>query len=439
MHVNFLTATATEIAHAVARRDTTAEKVARAFIARVEELEPYVHAFSWYDPQDILRQADEIDRGERGGPLAGVPLGVKDVFDTRDIPTEFFSPIYAGNKPSRDAAVVARLRAMGAIVMGKTATTEFAFMHTGPTRNPHDLDRTPGSSSAGSAAGVAAGFFPLALGTQTAGSLLKPASFCGAFAYKPSFGLVSMEGIKPLAPAFDTVGWFGRSVEDLARVGRALIANLPSLPSLPRLRLALVRSRRSETSDGALRSYLEAVCGQLRAAGHIVDDLEEPVGFGSSYEDHRIVNDAQGARSLAFERELDIELLSEEAKAMIAHADEVSWEAERAAQQRLSGLRNAIEPVVAAYDGVLDLSTASVAPVGLISTGPSDLIKVWSGFGFPQVNLPVQAGPGELPFGLQLFAARYDDARLLASASSVARCIGAARVPPLPISPPLRT
>ena len=158
--MDFLTATATEIADAVGRKEISAEEVATAFISRIEVLEPSVRAFSWYDPDDILRQAQELDRGERGGPLAGVPLGVKDVFDVAGVPTEFFSPIYAGNRPSRDAAVVARLKALGAIMVGKTATTEFAYMHTGPTRNPHDPERTPGSSSAGSGAGMASGFFP---------------------------------------------------------------------------------------------------------------------------------------------------------------------------------------------------------------------------------------------------------------------------------------
>ncbi|PMZ59840.1 amidase, partial [Pseudomonas sp. GW247-3R2A] len=132
-----------------------------------------------------------------------------DIFDTAAYPTQFFSPIYANHQPSRDAHVVTLLRQAGALIIGKTHTTEFAYMHTGPTRNPHDLARTPGSSSAGSAAGMAAGFFAVALGTQTAGSLLKPASYCGLFAYKPSLGLVSLEGVKPLAPSFDTVGWYG--------------------------------------------------------------------------------------------------------------------------------------------------------------------------------------------------------------------------------------
>jgi Asp-tRNA(Asn)/Glu-tRNA(Gln) amidotransferase A subunit family amidase len=426
--VNFLEATASEIVEAIARKEISATDVAAGFLARIAAYEPTIRAFAWHAPEDVLRQAQAVDRGERRGPLAGVPLGVKDIFDTAGIPTEFFSPIYRGNTPSRDAAVVARLKAAGAVMMGKTATTEFAFMHTGPTRNPHDIERTPGSSSAGSGAGMGAGFFPLALGTQTAGSLLKPASFCGAFAYKPSFGLVSTEGVKPLSPSFDTIGWYGRCIEDLALVARTLIAHFPAAVAPAQLRLAIFRSPRSHGTDAALRQYLDAASEQLRSAGHIVDDLVAPAEFETSYEDHRIINDAQGSRSLAAERERAPALLSEETRAMMAHADEISLETEFAAQQRLSMLRDNMEPVVAGYDGVLDLSTATVAPLGLLSTGPSDFIKVWTGFGFPQVNLPAQRPPGALPFGVQLFGARYQDARLLACARIVGQCIGSTRL-----------
>jgi Asp-tRNA(Asn)/Glu-tRNA(Gln) amidotransferase A subunit family amidase len=198
---------ATSIAEGVRLGNLDPIDVAEHFLGEIQRQEPQLQTLVSFDPDLVRARAQKIAAASPKGPLAGVPFGVKDVFDTIDYPTEFFSPLYAGNRPSRDAHVVARMRQASGIVIGKTHTTEFAYMHTGPTRNPHDRTRTPGSSSAGSAAGVAAGLFPIALGTQTAGSLIKPASYCGIYGYKPSFGLVSLEGVKPLAPSFDTVGW----------------------------------------------------------------------------------------------------------------------------------------------------------------------------------------------------------------------------------------
>ena len=227
-------------AHSIAEQVRTARlspgRVAEHFLTQASARESAIQAFVALDPQVVRKQAQGLSSPGINGLLAGVPIGVKDIIDTRDHPTGFYSPIYDNNWPSRDAHVVALLRQAGAVIMGKTHTTEFAYMHTGPTRNPVDLSRTPGSSSAGSAAGMAAGFFPVALGTQTAGSLLKPAAYCGLYAFKPSYGLVSLEGVKPLAPSFDTMGWYGRSVRDLGLVAQVLIPGLPhaTRPSGPR-------------------------------------------------------------------------------------------------------------------------------------------------------------------------------------------------------------
>ncbi len=197
-------------AHSIAEQVRTARLspgvVAEHFLTQIDAREAAIQAFAAHDPQCVRKQAQGLSSPRLNGVLAGVPVGIKDIIDTCDHPTGFYSPIYSNNWPSRDAHVVALLRQAGAVIMGKTHTTEFAYMKTGPTRNPHDLRRTPGSSSAGSAAGMAAGLFALALGTQTAGSLLKPASYCGLYAFKPSHGLVSLEGVKPLAPSFDTLG-----------------------------------------------------------------------------------------------------------------------------------------------------------------------------------------------------------------------------------------
>jgi Asp-tRNA(Asn)/Glu-tRNA(Gln) amidotransferase A subunit family amidase len=414
------TATASQIVAAAARGSITAEAVAAHFLTRISEHEPAIQAFASFDADAVRAQASNADASEVKGPLHGLCLGVKDIYDTADHPTRYFSPIYAHHRPSRDAAVVALLRAAGAIVMGKTATTEFAYMHTGPTRNPHDPGRTPGSSSAGSGAGMAAGFFTAALGTQTAGSLLKPGSFCGAFAYKPTFGLVSMEGIKPLAPSFDTAGWYGRGVDDLILLARVLIPALVPESPRERLRLAVVRAPHTERTNPDVVEALGRACQRLREAGHGVDELAMPEGFEVSYADHAFINDVEGTRSLLVERRGAPEMLSPEITAMMARADAVSWQEEQRVRTRFSGLRDAVEPLVVGYDAVLDLATQNPAPLGLAGTGPSDAIKAWSGFGFPQVGLPALASAEGLPVGLQLFAARYRDARLLMAAERVA-------------------
>ncbi|MBV8791983.1 MAG: amidase, partial [Pseudolabrys sp.] len=218
--MNLTDLTAGEAATAIACGELSAEQYVAACLERIAAFEPQVQAFVHLDPQHALGQARALDHyragGGRLGPLHGVPVAVKDIFDTADYPTEYGSPIFAGRRPASDCTVVAKLRAAGAIIVGKTVTTEFAYFHPGKTRNPRDLNRTPGGSSSGSAAAVAAGLVPLAIGSQTNGSVIRPASFCGVFAIKPSHGLVSRAGVLTLSHALDHVGAFSRSVDDLA-------------------------------------------------------------------------------------------------------------------------------------------------------------------------------------------------------------------------------
>jgi Asp-tRNA(Asn)/Glu-tRNA(Gln) amidotransferase A subunit family amidase len=409
---------ATAISLAVGSGQATASAIAESFLARIAEHEPHVQAFASFSADRVRQQAAQ----STGGPLAGLTVGVKDMFDTVDYPTEYFSPLYQGHRPARDAHVVTLLRQAGAVVMGKTHTTEFAYMHTGPTRNPHDLRCTPGSSSAGSAAGMAAGFFPVALGTQTAGSLIKPAAFCGVHAFKPSFGLVSLEGIKPLAPSFDTVGWYGRSVRDLALLGRVLIPGLPSAPTVrSSLHLGFCRTSRWDSVSPDVREAARQAMARLRDAGHRISEVVLPPLFDTVFTDHALINDCEGARSLAKEYATDTSRISASTREMIEQGRAIAWAAEAEAKARLAKQAPVLADIIGEYDALLCVSCPTVALAGLGSTGPSDLIKLWTAFGLPQVNLPLDRAAGELPVGLQVIGALRDDAQLLAAAAALAR------------------
>jgi Asp-tRNA(Asn)/Glu-tRNA(Gln) amidotransferase A subunit family amidase len=411
-------ADATTLALSMASGSRSAEGVVEAFLQRIAEHENRVHAFASFSAAAVRGQIAPAVASK--GPLAGVPIGIKDMFDTVDHPTEYFSPLYRGHQPSADAQVVSLLRQAGAIIMGKTHTTEFAYMHTGPTRNPHDLRCTPGSSSAGSAAGVAAGFFPLALGTQTAGSLIKPAAFCGVYGFKPSFGLVSLDGVKPLAPTFDTVGWYGRSVRDLQRLGTVLVPNLPMAPRLPaRLRLGFCRTSRWASLTPEVREAMRRAMARLVQFGHRVSEVALPPRFDTLYADHALINDAEGARSLAAEYAAGAERLGTSTRAMIARGRAISWAEESGARARLGRLAPEMADLVAGYDAVLCPSCPTVALNGLGSTGPSDLIKLWTAFGLPQVNLPLCRAEGTLPLGLQVIGGHREDAQVLAVAEAI--------------------
>ncbi|WP_149086496.1 amidase [Pseudomonas prosekii] len=419
---------ATALSEAVRSGEISAAAIAESCLERIQTQEPDVHAFVSFDPQQVREQAAQINRQ---GLLAGVPVGVKDIFDSADHPTQFFSPIYAGHQPSRDAHAVTLLRQAGALIMGKTHTTEFAYMQTGPTRNPHDLLRTPGSSSAGSAAGMAADFFAVALGTQTAGSLLKPAAYCGLFAFKPSLGLVSLEGVKPLAPSFDTVGWYGRSVRDLSRVAQVLIPGFAVTEAQQRpLRLGFYRTTRWDRIEPEVTTALEHAIEQLREIGHQISEIQLPEAFASVFDDHLLINDCEGARSLAKELQQHRDLLSPSILAMFDRAAATTWEQESAAKARLAALAPRLTELCQPFDAMLGPCCASVAPLASGSadnTGPSDYIKFWGAFGWPQVNVPLARVAGLLPIGLQMIGRFRDDAGLLHAAERLAADLAADR------------
>jgi Asp-tRNA(Asn)/Glu-tRNA(Gln) amidotransferase A subunit family amidase len=405
---------------------TTARESSVGFLHTINASETLVHAFAHRNDETVLQRAETIDRDARKGRLAGLPIGVKDNFDTMDFPTEYNSPIYRGHRPSRDCAVVARLKAAGAVIIGKTETTEFAFMHTGPTCNPHGLEHTPGSSSAGSAAGMAAGFFPLALGTQTAGSLIKPASYCGAFAFKPTFGRISLEGVKPLASSLDTVGWFGRSIADLRLMADVLLdgRSQPAVSPQRPLRLLIARTDFWEGAEESAKNVLEKAVEVLRSAGHDVAIAHTPFDYQKLAEAHKVVNDTEGARSFAYEYENYPGLLSDAMLQMIQSAHHFNEREENNAKQYIFSKALEMDSFMSDVDAIITLSTAYEAPKGLASTGTSDFIKTWHALGMPQINIPYSCGKNGMPIGLQIVGARGYDFPLLDIARAIAKNLG---------------
>jgi Asp-tRNA(Asn)/Glu-tRNA(Gln) amidotransferase A subunit family amidase len=411
---------------AVKSGDLSVREVCLEFVQRIREAEREIQAFVSFDEEAVFNQADAVDARTHNHRLAGLLIGVKDNYDTVEFPTEYGSPIYRGNHPSRDSAVVARLKALGALLVGKTCTSEFAFMHNGCTRNPHGLTRTPGSSSAGSAAGMAAGFFPVALGTQTAGSLIKPASYCGAYAYKPTFGLVSLEGVKPLAPSLDTAGWFGRSVSDLQLMAEVLLGDELNLrsPVIPPLRLVAARTDFWNDADQASREVFENALEVLRGRGHLIHETAMPFDYRRLVAAHQVVMDREGSRSLVYECERHPELLSDAVLRMRERALELNYLAEATARDYIQRQADEMDSFMSSFDAILTLSTACEAPEGFETTGTSDFIRTWNALGMPQANLPIALGPHSMPIGLQLVGRRGEDGRLLNAAQNVSNDLG---------------
>jgi Asp-tRNA(Asn)/Glu-tRNA(Gln) amidotransferase A subunit family amidase len=418
---------AVRLAQMIASGEASAEVVTRSFIDAIREREHDVQAFAWFDADRAIAAARELHIVSRRGPLHGLPVAVKDNIDTEDLPTTYGSPIYEGHRPGVDAACVALLKDAGAFVLGKTVTAELANFTPGATRNPLRLSHTPGGSSSGSAAAVAAHFAPLALGTQTAGSVIRPAAYCGVLAYKPSPRLIPRSGVKPNSDTLDEVGAFARSVEDLAFVCGVLAAK-PAWKELPAQGLAgaapavaaVATSQRAAAAPSMLAA-LEAALQRLAARGARLAEATWPRIFDGLFEAQRVVQLAETARALAPEYGYRREKLSQRLIEVIEQGRAIGMQEYAAALQLARACTAAIESLFGAADVLLAPSAPGEAPRGLGSTGDPVFNRPWQLLGCPVVNLPVPAeiGHGEsgLPLGLSLVARPGDDARLLAAAA----------------------
>lgn len=418
--------TAGEIARRVASGDLTAEAVTRDCLARIAAREETVHAWASLDPEGALRQARALDRNPVKGPLAGVPIGVKDIIDTADLPTEMGSPIYRGHRPVADAACVAQVRAAGAVILGKTVTAEFAGMTPGATTNPHDPTHTPGGSSSGSGAAVADFMVPAAFGTQTGGSVLRPAAYCGTVGYKPSFGTVNRAGVKPAAESLDTVGLLTRSIEDAELIATVLTgrpaAPTPLLAMPPRI--GLCRTPLWPIAEAATRDAVEQAAARLAEAGAAVSEVTLPEDFAALSEAREVINCYERARVMAYEWQHHRDLISERLGAAIERGFATPADAHVAALRRAEGCRAKLGTVFAAVDVLLAPCVLGEAPAGLATTGDHRFQGLWTLLHVPTMTLPTHRGPQGLPVGIQLVAPLYADARLFAVARWIWRRLG---------------
>jgi Asp-tRNA(Asn)/Glu-tRNA(Gln) amidotransferase A subunit family amidase len=371
-------------------------------LAVVADREPVIRAWVVIDAEGARADA----RRAVDGVLGGLTLGVKDIFDTADLPTEYGSPIYAGFQPRADAASVALLRGAGATLMGKTVTTEFAWSAPAATTNPHRSTHTPGGSSSGSAAAVAAGMVDLAIGTQTAGSVIRPASFCGVFALKPTFGLIPTAGMKPAAPSLDTVGIFAADLDVLDLARAVLTRRSPALRDRA-VSFALVRTEQWLAADPDCRRVVESTAELVRAK-----DRDLPVALLGLADDAPIVQSFEGAASLAWERRHHSDLLSEELRSRLDWGDgllpaEYDDVVRRATYGRS---RDVIDELFADADVLITPAATGEAPEGLGFTGDPRFCRLWTLLGLPALNVPGNVGTTGLPIGVQLIARpRHED------------------------------
>lgn len=436
---------AVDLAADLAAGKVSARAVADACLDTIAERDGEVQAFAHIVPDYVRAQADALDAHRKAGrplgALHGLPVAIKDIIDTADYPTENGTPLDAGRRPRTDAVVVARLRAAGALIIGKTVTTEFAFKHPGPTRNPHNPAHTPGGSSQGSAAAVAAGMVPLAIGTQTVGSVIRPASFCGAVGVKPTHGRISLTGVLPVAGPLDTVGAFAMSVADAALIlsvcqghdpvdkwTRAmphedLLAASRAAPPMPP-RFAIVGGPFWSEVSADVRALFDEVADFL---GDAADRVELPDVFKNAYPAHIQVMGAHYARNLRHYRDRGEDAMSAAILEVLDEGAAVSAAQYLSALDWQGALGGGLTPIFERYDAILTPAALGEAPASLETTGDGRANALWTFLGVPAVTIPAGRGTAGLPIGVQLVGRPNEDGRLLRTAAWLENALGAGR------------
>ncbi len=434
---------ASDAARAVREGSISAEQLTEACLARVREADRDVEAWTYLDPEHALAQARARDQerreGKPVGPLHGVPVGIKDIFDTSDMPTEDGSVLHAGRMPDYDATAVQMLRAAGAVILGKTVTTEFATYTPGKTRNPRNPAHTPGGSSSGSAAAVAAGMVPLALGSQTNGSVIRPAAFCGVYGFKPTHGLVPRGGVLKLSRTLDHVGMFARTLQDIALVAEQLVGHDPRDPDTrPRARVPFVDTLAQEPPLPPMLAYIKgpawerataetqaAFAELVSALGDRIVEVEMPASARQSLDWHREIMEAEMAANLDLDWERGRERISPRLREMLERGRAANVLEYQRARARIPLLNEGFEEIFERCDAIVTPSAPGTAPAGLEATGDPAFCSLWTLCGMPALNLPLMRGENGLPMGVQLVGKRDDDARLLRTARWLVAQVGA--------------
>jgi amidase len=408
---------ASAAAAAVAERKIKSVELVAACLDRIKAREPEIGAWTFLDPERALAEARARDAEKPRGPLHGVPVAIKDIIDTADMPTTYGSPIYAEHRPGVDAACVTLIRRAGGIPLGKTVTTEFAYFAPGKTRNPHNPRHTPGGSSSGSAAAVADAMVPAALGTQTAASIVRPATFCGVVGYKPTIGMYPLAGIKPFAASFDTLGTLTRGVDDAMLMWRVLHAdNAARAPRTAPPRIGLCRTPQWDQAEPATVQAFETAARKLRQAGAVVADVELPTRFKDLVEMHKRIMAFESARAYASEYANHRDLLSPQLIELVEAGLKQPVTTYLGDRRTLEGAKRELAAVMAGHDALLAPSARGEAPEGLAATGDPVFSRMWTLLQGPNIALPVERGPRGLPTGIQLIGGYAADPDLLATA-----------------------
>lgn len=394
---------------------TSATQVAERCLQRIAERDGDIKAWSHLDVDQARLQACRADGQPIMGALHGIPVGIKDIFDTADMPTEYGSPIYRGHRPAQDAMVVRRLRDAGSVIVGKTVTTEFAHSFPGPTCNPHNLAHTPGGSSSGSAAAVAAGFVLAAVGTQTSGSVIRPASYCGVVGFKPTYDRIPTAGVKALAPSLDTVGVFARSVQDAGIVARTLWGSITKEHHTERRprRVGYCQTPYWSQRESGVEDALQSTVTTLRQADIAVDQFELPAACGDLNAAQEVIFAYEANREYVDLARLNPTKISPDLRILLDAGDRIPERIYQSALQQADIARAAYAEAIAGFDFLLTPSAVGEAPHGLRLTGNPLFNRLWTLLHVPCLSLPAFTGPQQLPIGIQLAGAANEDETLL--------------------------
>ncbi len=426
--------TATEAREAIEQGLLTSQEMISACFSRIDELEDTIGAWAHLDRERAMEQARQADhfrsRGLATGALHGLPVGIKDIIDTSDYPTERGTVLHQGRKPDKDSTLVSLLREAGATILGKTGTTDLAVFSPGKTTNPHNSAHTPGGSSSGSAAAVSSAMVSLAVGTQTNGSVIRPASYCGIYGFKPTFARISRHGVLQQSRPLDTIGVFARSLPDLALIADVLmrydaqdesmtplappcIARVmaEAMPADPHI--AFIRTPKwDQVEDSTKAGFRELIDEVNQRFSKAIEVVDLPGHISDIYEDHRVIMEADLARSFASEYQNGKSKLSAVLVEMIERGQQVSDEEYQSAVGKMIDYSEYMDEIIEEYDAALTPSTLGAAPAGLDATGNPIMNTIWTLCGTPTINIPLLQSPEDLPVGVQLVGIRGDDAKL---------------------------